>query len=101
MIKGKKRRILASVSLHHACNDASTVVLPSIFPLLYTQKLLIRNYSAIGNTILVGLVTAVGYQTRYRKSAQKVKRLLAKVAQPTNSICEAWDAKYFLPAMWL
>ncbi len=62
MIKGKKRRILASVSLHHACNDASTVVLPSIFPLLYTQKLLIRNYSAIGNTILVGLVTAVIFQ---------------------------------------
>ncbi len=62
MITGKKRRILGSVSLHHACNDASTVVLPSIFPLLCTQGLLIHSYSDIGTTNLVGLVTAVIFQ---------------------------------------
>jgi FSR family fosmidomycin resistance protein-like MFS transporter len=62
MITGKRRRILGSISLHHACNDASTVVLPSIFPLLYTQGLLISSYSDIGTTILVGLVTAVIFQ---------------------------------------
>ena len=62
MIQGKRRRILGSVSLHHACNDASTVVLPTIFPILYTQKHLITSYSDIGTTILVGLVTAVIFQ---------------------------------------
>jgi FSR family fosmidomycin resistance protein-like MFS transporter len=57
-----QRRILGSASLHHACNDASTVVLPTIFPILYTQGLLISSYSDIGTTILVGLVTAVIFQ---------------------------------------
>lgn len=57
-----RRRILASVSLFHACNDGSTVVLPAVFPLLYTQGTLIRSYSDIGTTILVGLVIAVVFQ---------------------------------------
>ncbi len=62
MITGKKRRILGSISLHHACNDASTVVLPAIFPVLLNQQLLIHNYSDIGTINLVGLVTAVIFQ---------------------------------------
>jgi len=62
VIKGKKRRLLGSVSLHHACNDGSTVVLPTIFPVLLTQGLLIRSYSDIGTIVLVGLVTAIIFQ---------------------------------------
>ncbi|MDD3643621.1 MAG: MFS transporter [Candidatus Krumholzibacteria bacterium] len=62
MITGGRRRILASVSLFHACNDGSGVVLPAIFPLLYTQGTLIRSYSDIGTTILVGLIVSVVFQ---------------------------------------
>jgi len=62
MITGKKRRLLGSVSLHHACNDASTVVLPTIFPVLLTQQFLIRDYSDIGTTVMIGLAIAVFFQ---------------------------------------
>jgi MFS family permease len=62
MFTGKKKRILAAVSLHHACNDASVVTLPTIFPLLYTQGDIIRSYSDIGTVILIGLITAVVFQ---------------------------------------
>lgn len=62
MITGGRRRILGAVSLFHACNDGSVVVLPAVFPLLYTQGELIRSYSDIGTTILVGLIVAVVFQ---------------------------------------
>jgi len=62
MFTGKQRRLLGSVSLHHACNDGSTVVLPTIFPLLMTQGVLISSYSDIGTTVMVGLVTAIIFQ---------------------------------------
>jgi MFS family permease len=54
-----QRKVLGAVSLHHACNDASVVALPAIFPLLYTQKVLIKRYSDIGTLMLVGLLVAV------------------------------------------
>ncbi len=62
MFSGKQRRLLGSVSLHHACNDGSTVVLPTIFPVLLTQGILIHSYSDIGTTVMVGLVTAIIFQ---------------------------------------
>jgi MFS family permease len=62
MITGLRRRVLASVALFHACNDGSTVVLPAVFPLLYTQGVLIRSYSDIGTTILVGLIVSIVFQ---------------------------------------
>ncbi len=57
-----KRRILTAVSLHHACNDGSVVTLPAVFPILYTESILIRRYSDIGTMILLGLVVAVLFQ---------------------------------------
>ncbi len=57
-----KRRILSTVVLHHFCNDASVVALPAIFPVLYTQKTLIKRYSDIGTVILIGLVVAIFFQ---------------------------------------
>lgn len=62
MTKSVQRRILAAVSVFHACNDGSTVVLPALFPLLYTQGALIRSYSDIGVTILAGLIVAIVFQ---------------------------------------
>ena len=58
-MKTVKGRILAAVSLHHACNDASVVALPAIFPVLYTEGILIRRYTDIGTIMLVGLIVAV------------------------------------------
>ena len=57
-----KRRILAAVSLHHACNDGSVVALPAVFPILYTKTDLIQRYSDIGTIILVGLIVAFLFQ---------------------------------------
>jgi MFS family permease len=54
-----KRRILTAVSLYHACNDASVVVLPALFPLLYDDNVLIKNYSDIGTITLIGLSVAL------------------------------------------
>lgn len=61
-MKDKRRKILSAVSLHHACNDASVVALPVLFPILYTKGELIRSYSDIGTIILVGLGVAVFFQ---------------------------------------
>ncbi|MCJ7681985.1 MAG: MFS transporter, partial [Candidatus Aminicenantes bacterium] len=51
-----KKSILLSASLFHALNDASSVALPMIFPLLYSQKLMIGSYSQIGILSNLGLL---------------------------------------------
>ena len=57
-----KRRILSTVGMHHLCNDASVVALPAIFPILHTQKVLIKRYSDIGTILLIGLAFAIVFQ---------------------------------------
>lgn len=57
-----KRRILLSASLFHALTDASTVVIPTIFPILYNQGFLITRYSQIGFLSNLGLVATVLFQ---------------------------------------
>ncbi len=57
-----KKRIMATVSLHHCCNDASVIILPSIFPILFTQSNLIEKYSDIGTMTFIGLFVAVALQ---------------------------------------
>jgi FSR family fosmidomycin resistance protein-like MFS transporter len=52
-----KKRILLSASLFHAFNDASTVIVPMIFPLLYSQQFIIQSYSHIGILSNLGLLT--------------------------------------------
>jgi FSR family fosmidomycin resistance protein-like MFS transporter len=52
-----KKRILFSASLFHAFNDASTVIVPMIFPLLYSQQFIIKKYSHIGIVSNLGLLT--------------------------------------------
>jgi MFS family permease len=58
----KERRILASASLFHALNDAATVVVPMIFPILYAQQVIIRSYSQIGLLSNFGLLTTFLFQ---------------------------------------
>jgi MFS family permease len=55
----KKKRMLAAVCMYHAFNDGSLVILPALFPLLYTQKFLITRYSDIGTMVLIGLAVSV------------------------------------------
>ncbi len=52
-----KHKILFSASLFHAVNDAASVIVPTIFPLLYSQSHLITSYSQIGLLSNLGLLT--------------------------------------------
>lgn len=54
-----KKRILLSASLLHALNDATTVVVPMVFPLLYGETRLITSYGQIGLLSNLGLLTTL------------------------------------------
>ncbi|MEN6312543.1 MAG: MFS transporter, partial [Acidobacteriota bacterium] len=54
-----KNRILLSASLFHALNDATTVVVPMIFPLLYGRGAIITSYAQIGLMSNLGLLTTL------------------------------------------
>jgi MFS family permease len=54
-----KNRILLSASLFHALNDATTVVVPMVFPLLYGRGALITSYARIGLMSNLGLLTTL------------------------------------------
>lgn len=47
-----------------------------------------------------GLITCAGYMTRYRKSVKAVKRLLAKVAQPTL-LHGGWYTSPYMAPWWI
>jgi len=57
-----KNRILLSGSLFHALNDATTVVVPMVFPLLYGRSPLLTSYSQIGLLSNLGLLTTLVVQ---------------------------------------
>jgi len=57
-----KKRVLFSASLFHFLNDASTVTVPMIFPLLYSQQFIIQKYSHIGILSYLGLMTTFIFQ---------------------------------------
>jgi len=66
-----KKRILFSASLFHAFNDASTVIVPMIFPLLFSQQFIIKNYSHIGIISNLGLLTTFLFQIVIANCAHK------------------------------
>lgn len=66
-----KKRILFSASLFHAFNDASTVIVPMIFPLLYSQQFIIKSYSHIGILSNLGLLTTFLFQIMIANHAHK------------------------------
>jgi FSR family fosmidomycin resistance protein-like MFS transporter len=51
-----QRRILFSASIFHGLNDAATVTVPMIFPLLYSQQYIITKYAHIGILSNLGLL---------------------------------------------
>jgi MFS family permease len=54
-----KNKILLSASVFHALNDATTVVVPMVFPLLYGRGSLITSYSQIGLLSNLGLLATL------------------------------------------
>jgi len=54
-----KNKILLSASVFHALNDATTVVVPMVFPLLFGRGSLITSYSQIGLLSNLGLLTTL------------------------------------------
>lgn len=57
-----EKKILLSASLFHALNDAATVAVPMIFPLLYSQQFIILKYSHIGILSHFGLLVTFIFQ---------------------------------------
>lgn len=57
-----KKKVLFSASLFHALNDAATVTVPMIFPLLYSQQFIITKYFHIGILSNLGLLTTLFFQ---------------------------------------
>jgi MFS family permease len=57
-----KNKVLLSAGLFHSINDAATVTIPMIFPLLYSEQILIKNYSHIGILSNLGLLMTFFFQ---------------------------------------
>lgn len=57
-----QKRILLSASIFHGLNDAATVTVPMIFPLLFSQNYIITKYAHIGILSNLGLLTTMIFQ---------------------------------------
>ena len=66
-----KKKVLFSASLFHALNDASTVTVPMIFPLLYSQQFIITKYVHIGILSNLGLLTTFIFQIIIANASHK------------------------------
>ena len=66
-----KKRILFSASLFHAFNDSSTVIVPMIFPVLFSQQFILEKYSHIGILSNLGLLTTFLFQIVIANYAHK------------------------------
>ncbi|NIM59682.1 MAG: MFS transporter [Candidatus Aminicenantes bacterium] len=68
-----KNKVLFSASLFHALNDAATVTIPMIFPLLYTQQFIIKKYFHIGILSNLGLLVTLLFQIIIANISGKVE----------------------------
>jgi MFS family permease len=66
------RRLLISASLFHGLNDAATVAVPMIFPILYGQQTIIQRYSQIGLLSNLGLLTTFLFQVLIVHAARRL-----------------------------
>lgn len=65
------RRLLISASLFHGFNDAATVAIPLVFPILYEQRVIIERYSQIGLLSNFGLLTTLLFQVLIVHAARR------------------------------
>jgi MFS family permease len=66
------RRLLVSASMFHGLNDAATVAVPMVFPILYGQQTLIQRYSQIGLLSNFGLLTTMLFQILIVHAARRL-----------------------------
>ncbi len=66
------RHLLISASLFHGLNDAATVAVPMIFPILYGQRTIINRYSQIGLLSNFGLLTTFLFQILIVHAARRL-----------------------------
>ncbi|MFZ2055429.1 MAG: MFS transporter [Candidatus Aminicenantales bacterium] len=66
------RRLLISASLFHGLNDAATVAIPMVFPILYGQQTIIHRYSQIGLLSNFGLLTTLLFQILIVHAARRL-----------------------------
>ncbi len=66
------KRLLISASLFHGLNDAATVAIPMVFPILYGQKAIIHRYSQIGLLSNFGLLTTLLFQVLIVHAARRL-----------------------------
>jgi len=66
-----KKKVLFSASLFHALNDAATVTVPMIFPLLYNQQFIIKKYFHIGILSNLGLLVTFIFQIIIANASHK------------------------------
>jgi MFS family permease len=66
------RRLLISASLFHGLNDAATVAIPMVFPILYGQQMIIHRYSQIGLLSNFGLLTTLLFQILIVHAARRL-----------------------------
>ncbi|MQY56577.1 hypothetical protein GH140_00015, partial [bacterium] len=66
-----KKKVLFSASLFHALNDAATVTVPMIFPLLYSQQFIIKKYFHIGILSNLGLLVTFIFQIIIANASHK------------------------------
>lgn len=65
------KKILLSASIFHGLNDAATVTVPMIFPLLYSQQSIITKYAHIGILSNLGLLMTLLCQLLIAHYSQK------------------------------
>jgi len=68
-----KKHILLSASLFHGLNDAASVTVPMVFPLLYSQQYIITKYSHIGILSNLGFLTTLIFHIITANISHKVE----------------------------
>ncbi len=66
-----QKKVLFSASFFHALNDAATVTVPMVFPLLYSQQFIIKKYFHIGILSNLGLLITFLFQIIIANASHK------------------------------
>lgn len=86
-----KKKILLSASLFHLLNDAATVTVPMIFPLLYGQQYIIKKYYQIGILSTLAFLVTFLFQILIAVISNKVEyRVMLLVSYAGICLCLAF-----------
>jgi len=86
-----KKKILLSASLFHLLNDAATVTVPMILPLLYSQQFIIKKYYQIGILSNLALFVTFFFQIIVAVISDKVEyRVMLLLSYAGICLCLAF-----------